>query len=120
MASDSHPSASAATPFSSVESSAASFYARDREMVQFAKVWAPYGGGPDEDIFVTFGLTPREYFTRLTTLLPLLPAGELTPSQLRTIRTLCAERLGTAETMIGTDTTPDAGPRGERLTREGT
>ena len=55
----------------------------------------PYGGGPDdEDIFVTFGLTPREYFTGLTTLLPLLPAGELTPSQLRTIRTLCAERLG--------------------------
>ena len=40
-------------------------------MVQFAKVWALYGGGPDdEDIFVTFGLTPREYFTGLKTLLP--------------------------------------------------
>ena len=50
----------------------AASYARDREMVQFAKVWAPYGGGPDEDIFVRFGVTPREYFTGLTTLLPLL------------------------------------------------
>ena len=34
------------------------------------KCGAPYGGGPDEDIFVTFGLTPRKYFTGLTALLP--------------------------------------------------
>ena len=73
MASDSDPSVSAATPFSSAESSAAR-YARDRAVVQFAEC-GPLRGGPDEDICVTFGLTPREYITALTTVLRLFAGG---------------------------------------------
>ncbi|OAK53854.1 hypothetical protein A3K89_21880 [Rhodococcoides kyotonense] len=34
-------------------------------MVDFALRWLPYGGGHAEDIIVGFGLSPREFFTRL-------------------------------------------------------
>lgn len=36
---------------------------------------APYGGGPDEDIFLRFGVRPREYITGLTTVLALFAGG---------------------------------------------
>lgn len=38
-------------------------------MLDFATRWSRHGGGSSEDIFVTFGLTPRQYFLRLRTLL---------------------------------------------------
>jgi hypothetical protein len=91
-------SADGATPLRLAQASAA-HDPRKREIIEFAKVWAPYGGGPDEDIFVTFGLTPQEYFTRLAALLATVPTGELSPSQLRTIRTLCAARLRATENL---------------------
>jgi hypothetical protein len=34
-------------------------------MLDFARLWAPHGGGPSEDIMVRFGLTSTEFFTRL-------------------------------------------------------
>jgi hypothetical protein len=36
-----------------------------RLMLEFACSWRRFGGGPDEDIMVRFGLTPPEYFRRL-------------------------------------------------------
>ncbi|MDI9893162.1 DUF3263 domain-containing protein [Rhodococcus sp. IEGM 1381] len=36
---------------------------------RFARRWVDFGGGPDEEIFVTFGITPVTYFERLSTLL---------------------------------------------------
>lgn len=38
-------------------------------MLDFARYWAPYGGGPAEDIMVQFGLTSTQFFTRLQLLL---------------------------------------------------
>ena len=73
--------------------SRADAHPREREIVAFAKVWAPYGGGSDADIFVTFGLTPEQYFIRLATFLGSPPAGELTSTQRRTIRRVCDQRL---------------------------
>jgi hypothetical protein len=35
------------------------------ELVAFATRWHAYGGGEADDIMVTFGLTERDYFTRL-------------------------------------------------------
>ena len=69
--------------------SRADAHPREREIVAFAKVWVPYGGGSDADIFVTFGLTPEQYFIRLATFLGSPPAGELTSAQRRTIRKAC-------------------------------
>ena len=35
------------------------------ELVEFAQRWQPYGGGEPAEILLEFGLTEREYFTRL-------------------------------------------------------
>lgn len=66
---------------------------RDRDMVAFAKVWAPYGGGSQADIFVTFGLTVEQYFTRLAMLLGSSAAAGMSLTQHRTILQVCAQRL---------------------------
>ncbi|NKZ74843.1 hypothetical protein GS934_13105 [Rhodococcus hoagii] len=38
---------------------------RRRHIITFAVRWQPYGGPRREDIFVTFGITPREFDERL-------------------------------------------------------
>ncbi|MGW6335726.1 DUF3263 domain-containing protein [Nocardia rhamnosiphila] len=42
---------------------------RNREIIEFALVWRHWGGGSDSDIFVEFGIPPREYFRRLESLI---------------------------------------------------
>jgi hypothetical protein len=65
----------------------------ERDMIAFAKVWAPYGGGSQADIFIRFGLIAKQYFTRLTTLLGSSSAAELTAAQRRTVFEVCVRRL---------------------------
>ncbi|MBJ8347177.1 hypothetical protein JGU72_21105 [Antrihabitans sp. YC2-6] len=38
-------------------------------MIDFACSWRRFGGGPDEDILVRFGLTAHEFFGRLERIL---------------------------------------------------
>jgi hypothetical protein len=33
----------------------------DHDMLVFAVRWLPYGGGPDDEILITFGMTPERY-----------------------------------------------------------
>ena len=40
---------------------------RRRELLRFAKVWAPYGGAPHEEIFVAYGLRPDQFYAQLAT-----------------------------------------------------
>lgn len=40
----------------------------DDLLIQFFRRWAPFGGGPAEDIMVTFGITRSDYVQRLYTL----------------------------------------------------
>ena len=43
---------------------------RRRELLRFAKVWAPYGGAPHEEIFVAYAIQlgfPHEFLARPTT-----------------------------------------------------
>jgi hypothetical protein len=42
---------------------------RDRAVVSFAIMWAPYGGSERDELFVTFGLHPAEYAALLTSVL---------------------------------------------------
>lgn len=35
------------------------------DMIAFALIWVHFGGGPDEDIMVRFGLRAEEYYRRL-------------------------------------------------------
>lgn len=37
-------------------------------ILELARRWAPYGGPPDDDIFIQFGLTRVEFMNRLANL----------------------------------------------------
>ncbi|QTJ70381.1 hypothetical protein HYG77_33065 (plasmid) [Rhodococcus sp. ZPP] len=39
--------------------------AEDRQLIQFAANWAPFGGAPPGEIFVTFGMSVDRYQSRL-------------------------------------------------------
>lgn len=46
------------------------------DLIRFARTWAPYGGGSDEDILVQFGMTRSRFIDRL---LRVLTAEALDP-----------------------------------------
>ncbi|OZC57157.1 hypothetical protein CH289_04545 [Rhodococcus sp. RS1C4] len=41
----------------------------DKPILDFALKWLPWGGGPDEDIMVEFGLSTVQFYSRLQALL---------------------------------------------------
>lgn len=59
----------------------------------FALQWQHYGGGSNEDIYVNFGLSPRQYFMRLLRILR--GPTELEIRVISELNELCASRLGT-------------------------
>ena len=67
---------------------------RRRELLRFAKVWAPYGGAPHEEIFVAYGLRPDQFYAQLAVLLLDATDKELTLLQAQLIREQCVEHLG--------------------------
>jgi hypothetical protein len=67
---------------------------RRRELLRFAKVWAPYGGAPHEEIFVAYGLRPDQFYAQLAVLLLDATDEELTLLQAQLIREQCVEHLG--------------------------
>ncbi|GEM30529.1 hypothetical protein NN3_15360 [Nocardia neocaledoniensis NBRC 108232] len=64
----------------------------DIAVLEFAAVWAPYGGN-DAEAFVQFGLTPEEFHRRLIRLLGTPAARMLTNTTVATLRRQCLERL---------------------------
>ncbi|MGC0362662.1 hypothetical protein ABH922_000646 [Rhodococcus sp. 27YEA15] len=63
-----------------------------QEIVEFARKWRQFDGGPDEEIFVTFGLAPAEYFRRLQSILE-ADVAPLTPPDKSELSSICAHRL---------------------------
>lgn len=63
------------------------------EMVAFAVRWAPFGGGPSDDIFVTFGVSERVFFQRLHRILADDPRPGLDEVMWRRLRQVCTQRL---------------------------
>ncbi len=63
------------------------------EILAFALTWRHWGGGPAEDIMLTFGLPPAEYFPRLQTHLDDGAAATLPPEIVRHLTTICDTRL---------------------------
>ncbi|QHE70802.1 hypothetical protein GFS60_04393 [Rhodococcus sp. WAY2] len=62
-------------------------------ILSFALQWQHYGGGSNEDIYVNFGLSPRQYFMRLLRILR--GPTELEIRVISELNELCASRLGT-------------------------
>lgn len=64
-------------------------------MITFAVRWRHWGGGPGEDIFVEFGLSQREYFMKLLSLLEfnIGVAADLAPAVRGEIVQICHDRL---------------------------
>jgi hypothetical protein len=73
-----------------------------QEIVEFARKWQQFDGGPDEEIFVTFGLAPDEYFRRLQAILD-DGAAALTPPVAGELASVCAHRLRRSTKRSGVD-----------------
>lgn len=39
-------------------------------LIEFASMWAPYGGAPEEEILVHFGMTTHQFIERLWQFIP--------------------------------------------------
>jgi hypothetical protein len=66
-----------------------------RVYLALGKAWAPYGGPPDEDIFITFGVVPDVYFERLLEIVNHHEEAFWIRPELRTrIAQTCTARLG--------------------------
>ncbi|WP_431949212.1 DUF3263 domain-containing protein [Nocardia lijiangensis] len=67
----------------------------ENDILEFATEWAPYGGNDDE-AFVRFGLSSKEFHTRLMRLLGSPAARALSKSTLVELRHQCIDRLNRA------------------------
>lgn len=54
-----------------------------REMLEFARIWAPYGGAQPADIFVLFGMSPTKFYDIIRRLLRTVHARMLIPADER-------------------------------------
>ncbi len=66
---------------------------RDKEILAFGRSWYRYGGGPAEDIMVTFGLTENQFFTEIRHLLAAHEQFDLSPSEITAMDRVARYRL---------------------------
>jgi hypothetical protein len=66
---------------------------RSKDMLDFAIKWRFWGGGPAEDIFVQFGLTPANYYLHLDEIVASVQ-NELPPKLFDELKGLCDSHLG--------------------------
>ncbi len=72
---------------------AAGLTTEEKQMLQFARIWAPYGGPSSEDLYVAFGLSRIQFNERIASALarsgtssPPSPATDR-PAKPETVRT---------------------------------
>ena len=51
-------------------------------LIEFASMWAPYGGPPDEELLVHFGMTTRRFIERLW---QVIPESNCVPDEIRSL-----------------------------------
>ncbi|MGV9711855.1 DUF3263 domain-containing protein [Gordonia sp. NPDC003424] len=64
----------------------------DPEILRYASRWHLYGGGPAREIRERFGLSEREFFTRLSSALDANPDG-VSSRRVARMRAVAARRL---------------------------
>ncbi|WP_280295675.1 DUF3263 domain-containing protein [Nocardia abscessus] len=81
---------------------------READLLEFALVWRHWGGGSDADIFVEFGISPGEYFSRLRALIDRGALAWQPTGIVHQIREICQRRiarersLSSAKRQLGT------------------
>lgn len=55
----------------------------DKQIIEFTRMWIPYGGPSAADIFVEFGLTPTRFLDRLDALVCSVEPASLSAGELR-------------------------------------
>ncbi|MGW5153366.1 DUF3263 domain-containing protein [Rhodococcus koreensis] len=79
----------------------------ETDLIDFAIKWRHWGGGTPEDIFLEFGLSSEQYFSRLATALErntwMRPATDLAPDLLAQLRRICVVRRSVRARANGRD-----------------
>ncbi|GAB3230853.1 hypothetical protein GCM10027535_38080 [Mycolicibacterium hippocampi] len=66
----------------------------ERAMIEFVRRWHSYGGGPACTIFVEFGITERDFFSRTLALLKTdYTAARLSSATIALMQNVCLWRL---------------------------
>ncbi|MGU3437462.1 hypothetical protein ACNHUS_31185 [Actinomycetes bacterium M1A6_2h] len=71
--------------------------ADDAALIDFGQRWYPFGGGAAESIFVEFGLSSSEFFSRLQKLLTGQLHRGMDPAVVSDMLTVCRKRLWLGE-----------------------
>ncbi|MCE4266429.1 MULTISPECIES: hypothetical protein [Rhodococcus] len=66
-------------------------------ILTFALKWRHWNGGPAEDIFVQFGITPDQFFRRLHSILEVEEQSDLSPEIAAELAYICDLRLNPVE-----------------------
>ena len=64
-----------------------------RAMIDYLRRWYQYGGGSDDDIFVTFGVSSRAFFSDLLALLDNWEGSALSARERTSMQKVCRARL---------------------------
>jgi hypothetical protein len=84
--------------------------------ITFGDAWAPFGGPPDEDIFLTFGIAPQIFFKRLLQIIGDHEATQSVSPEVRSrIAHLCANRLWSTSSNSATSGFDRRSTRAHRL-----
>jgi hypothetical protein len=65
----------------------------DAAMLEHAMKWRHWNGGPDEDIFVAFGIPSQQYFHRVRRILTGSGRGNLDPAVVAELMAVCNRRI---------------------------
>jgi hypothetical protein len=69
----------------------------DHDLLTFAIRWLPYGGGPDDEIFINFGMTRQHYLERLHEVIQ-RQCSRIHPTTIAQLHLLCQHPAATQTT----------------------
>lgn len=62
----------------------------DRRMLDFARMWAPYGGPQPDEILVHFGMPPTRFYQNITRILRTAAPGHIPVAERQLLYTVSA------------------------------
>ncbi|WZU36112.1 hypothetical protein Rruber_05625 (plasmid) [Rhodococcus ruber] len=66
----------------------------DRRMLDFARIWAPYGGAQPDEIFVHFGMPPAQFYENISRILRTTAPGQISVAERQMLYGISARFCG--------------------------